>query len=416
MDLPRTDQTRRRRRRWLVAGAVVLLLSGITMAVTHIGPAAPTVERNLLWIDTVKRGEMLREVRGPGSLVPEQISWITARSGARLERIVLRPGAKVTADDVILVLNSPEVTQAAADAALQLKAAEAELSSFQVQLQSALLNAESAAAAAKADYEQAKLRAKVNDELFGKGLVSELDMRLSKVAAEQTEARNAIEQKRFVFAKQAMGPQLAAKAAEVDQIRARAKLRQEEFDALQVRAGMPGILQLIAVDVGAQVAAGTNLARVADPTRLKAEVHISETQAKDIRLGLDASIDTRNGLIAGRVSRIDPAVQNGTVTVDVMLLGKLPSDARPDLSIDGTIELQRLQNVLFVGRPTLARDMTVVRMFKLDPNSSYATRSDVRLGRSSVNTIEILGGLTLGDRVILSDTSQWDGHERIRLN
>ncbi len=416
MDQPRTDQTRRRRKRWIVVGGVLLALVGITVAISQLKPAAPTVERSLVWVDTVKRGEMLRDVRGIGTLVPEQISWIAARSAGRVDRILLHPGADVKPDDVILVLSNPEVAQVATDAASQLKAAEADLQSFKVQLESGLLAAESTAAAAKADFEQAKLRAQVNEELFKKGLVSELDMRLSKVTAEQAQARNTIEQKRFAFARDGVAPQLAMKAAEVDRVRTQAKLRQDELDALDVRAGMAGVLQVVPVEIGAQVAAGANLARVADPSRLKAEVRIAETQAKDVRLGLPASIDTRNGVVEGRVSRIDPAVQNGTVLVDVSLTGELPPGARPDLSIDGTIQLERLEHVVFVGRPAFGQEKSVVGMFKLDPNGLYAIRTPVRLGRSSVNTIEVVSGLKPGDRVILSDTSQWDDHDRIRLN
>jgi len=416
MDRPRTDQTHRRRKRWTLASGIALALVGVAVAVTRLKPAAPTVERSLVWIDTVKRGEMLREVRGIGTLVPEQISWIAARSAGRIDRIVLRPGATVKPEDVILILSNPEVVQAAADTGLQLKASEADLESFKVQLKSGLLASESTAAAAKADYEQAKLRAQVNEDLFKKGLVSELEMRLSKVTAQQAEARNTIEQKRFAFARQGIAPQLATKAAEVDQVRAQTKLRQDELDALEVRAGMAGVLQVVPVEIGAQVAAGANLARVADPSRLKAEVRIAETQAKDIRLGLPASIDTRNGIVKGQVSRIDPAVQNGTVLVDVSLQGELPPGARPDLSIDGTIQLERLEKIVFVGRPTFGQEKSVVGMFKLDADGLYATRIPVHLGRSSVNTIEVVSGLKPGDRVILSDTSQWDDHDRVRLN
>ena len=405
MDRPRTDQTRRRKR-WIVASGIALALVGVTVAVTRLKPAAPTVQRSLVWIDTVKRGEMLREVRGIGTLVPEQISWIAARSAGRIDRIVLRPGATVKPEDVILILSNPEVVQAAADIGLQLEASEADLKSFKVQLESSLLASESMAAAAKADYEQAKLRAQVNEDLFKKGLVSELEMRLSKVTAEQAEARNTIEQKRFAFAREGVAPQLATKAAGVDQVRAQAKLRQDELDALEVRAGMAGVLQVVPVEIGAQVVAGANLARVADPSRLEAEVRIAETQAKDIRLGLPASIDTRNGIVKGQVSRIDPAVQNGTVLVDVSLQGELPPGARPDLSIDGTIQLERLEKVVFVGRPTFGQEKSVVGMFKLDADGLYATRIPVHLGRSSVNTIEVVSGLEPGDRVILSDTSQ----------
>lgn len=392
------------------------MLAGITVALSRLRPAAPTVERNLVWIDTVKRGEMLREVRGIGTLVPEDISWIAARTAGRVESIELRPGAVVKPDDVILTLSNPDVIQAAADAASQLTAAEADLRSFKVQLESGLLAAESTATAAKADFEQARLTAQVNDDLFKKGLVSELEMKLSKVSAEQAQARSTIEQKRFAFARDGIAPQLAVKEAEVERMRSQARLRQEERNALSVRAGMAGVLQVVPVEIGAQVAAGANVARVADPTRLKAEVHVAETQAKDIQLGQVASIDTRNGLVVGHVSRIDPAVQNGTVTVDVALTGPLPLGARPDLSIDGTIELERLENVVFVGRPAFAQDKSVIGLFKLDPGGLYATRSAVRLGRSSVNTVEVVSGLKPGDQVILSDTSQWDDHDRIRLN
>ena len=416
MDLHRTDQNLRRRKLWILGVAIVIALSGITFAISRMKPAAPAVERNLVWIDTVKRGEMLREVRGLGTLVPEQMSWIAARSAGRVDRIDLQPGAIVKPDDVILVLSNPDVSQAAADAESQLKSAEADFRSFKVQLESGLLAAESTAAAAKADYEQAKLRAQVNDDLFKKGLVSELDMRLSKVTAEQAEMRNTIEQKRYLFAKEGIEPQLTVKAAEVDRTRALAKLKGDELEALQVRAGMSGVLQVVPVEIGAQVAAGANLARVADPSRLKAEVHIAESQAKDVQLGQLTSIDTHNGVVAGRVARIDPAVHEGTVRLDVTLTGALPTGARPDLSVEGIIQLERLANVVYVARPAIGQDNRTVGIFKLDQNGQYATRTPVRLGRSSVNTIEIVAGLAPGDRVILSDTSQWDDHDRIRLN
>ncbi len=416
MDRPRTDQNRRRRQRLIIASAIVLVIAGVTVAVARLKPAAPTVERSLVWIDTVKRGPMLRQVRGIGSLVPEEITWLAARTEGRVERIVLRPGAKVAPDDVILVLTNPQVRQAAADADSQLKAAEAEVVNLKVGLESSLLAAESAAAAAKADYEQSKLKAEMNERLFKDGLVAEIDLRLSKVTAEQSEKRSEIEAKRLAFAHTSIAPQLAVKRAEVDRLRAQAKLRHEELAALSVRAGMSGVLQLLPVEVGAQVSPGTNLARVADPTRLKAQVRIAETQAKDVQIGQVASIDTRNGVVDGEVSRIDPSVQNGTVTVDVTLHGELPLGARPDLSIDGTIELERLASVVFVGRPAFGQEKSTVGMFKLDASGAYADRVPVQLGRSSVNAIEIVKGLNTGDRVILSDMSQWDPHDRIRLN
>lgn len=417
MDIPRPDQSKAKRKKRIVYSLVaVAALTGITVLLARLKPAAPTVERSLVWIDTVKRGEMRREVRGLGTLVPEEIRWIAARTQGRVDRIVLRPGAAVTPDSVILQLANPDVVQAAANADSQLKAAEAELLNLRVTLQSGVLAAESAAASAKADYEQSKLRAEVNEQLFKEGLVSALDLRLSKVTAEQAQTRNGIEQKRFAFAKESITPQLAVKEAEVDRFRAQAKLRHDELDALAVRAGMNGVLQLLPVEVGAQVQPGTNLARVADPTKLKAEIRIAETQAKDIQIGQMATVDTRNGVVQGTVARVDPSVQNGTVTVDVTLPAELPRGARPDLSVDGTIELERLDNVIFVGRPAFGQEKSKVSIFKLDAAGSYATRIPVGLGRSSVNYIEIVSGLQPGDRVILSDMSQWDANDRIKLN
>ncbi len=417
MDIPRPDQSKAKRRKRVAYTTIAgLALIGITILLARLKPAAPNVDRNVVLIDTVKRGEMRREVRGLGTLVPEEIRWIAARTEGRVDRIILRPGAVVSSDSVIIQLINPDVNQAAANADSQLKAAEAELLNLGVTVQSGVLAAESVAAVAKAEYEQAKLKAAVNEELFKEGLVSALDLKLSQVTAEQAATRNAIEQKRFAFAKDSVAPQLAVKQAEVDRLRDQAKLKHDELDALAVRAGMNGVLQVLPVEVGAQVQPGTNLARVADPTKLKAEIRIAETQARDIQIGQHATIDTRNGIAEGAVSRIDPAVQNGTVTVDVSLPGELPRGARPDLSVDGTIELERLDNVVYVGRPAFGQERSNVGMFKLDPSGEYATRTPVRLGRSSVNTIEIVSGLEPGDRVIVSDMSQWDASDRIRLN
>lgn len=418
MDIPRPDQSKaKRKKRIIYISATVIALAGITVLLARLKPAAPTVDRNLVWIGDVKRGEMLREVRGLGTLVPEDITWIAARTQGRVDKIVLRPGAKVTPESVILLLSNPDVVRTATDADSQLKAAEAEYANLKVQLQSGVLAAESTAASAKANFEQAKLRAQVNEQLFKDGLVSPLELRLSNVTAEQAETQNTIEQKRYTFTKESIAPQLAVKAAEVDRLRDQAKLRHDELDALTVRAGMVGVLQLLPVDVGQQVQPGTNLARVADPHRLKAEVRIAETQARDIQIGQAAQIDTRNGIVAGVVQRIDPSVQNGTVTVDVHITGDLShTGARPDLSVDGTIELERLTNVVYVGRPAFGQEHSTVGIFKLDPDGSYANRVQVQLGRSSVNTIEIVSGLVPGDRVILSDMSQWDANDRIKLN
>ncbi len=417
MDIPRPSQAKAKRRKRILLGvAVVVVLAAITFGLSTLKPAAPTVDRNLVWVDTVKRGRIDRQVRGLGVLVPEDVRWIAARTQGRVDRIILRPGAVVEPDSVIVELTNPEVEQAAEAALSQLTAAEAELVNLKVQLERQLLEAEASAARAKADFEQSRLRAEVNEELFRDGLVSPLELQLSKVTAEEAATRHQIEQKRFAFAKDSIAPQLAVKEAEVNRARATARLRKAELDALHVRAGVAGVLQQLPLEIGQQVQPGANLARVADPKRLKAEVRIAETQAKDIQIGQTAFIDTRNGVVEGRVSRVDPAVQNGTVLVDVTIDDELPRGARPDLSVDGTIQLERLEDVVFVGRPAFGQERSTIQIFRLEPNGSYAARTQVELGRSSVNTIEIVRGLQPGDRVILSDMSQWDGADRIRLN
>jgi HlyD family secretion protein len=417
MDIPRPNAAKEKRRKRIIAASIAAVaLIGVTVALSRLKPAAPTVDRNLVWIDTVKRGPMVRQVRGLGTLVPEEIRWIAARTEGRVDRIVLRPGAQVTPDSVILVLSNPTVVEAAVSAESQLKSSEAELGNFKMTLQKSVLDAEATLARSKSEFETTRLHAEVNDELFKDGLVSALELRSSKVAAEDASTQYDIEQKRYAFTKESIAPQLAVKEAEVDRVRAQAKLRRDEADALNVRAGMPGVLQVLPVEVGAQVQPGANLARVADPARLKAEVRIAETQAKDIQIGQVASIDTRNGIVAGHVSRVDPSVQNGTVTVDVSLDGELPRGARPDLSVDGTVELERLDDVVYVGRPAFGQERSTVQIFKLDADGVYALRTPVQLGRSSVNTIEIVNGLRPGDRVILSDMTPQDANERIRLN
>lgn len=417
MDIARPDQSKQKRRRLIqrvsIAAAVLI---AVTIWLAQLKPASPTVERSLVFIDTVKRGPMVRQVRGLGTLVPEEIRWIPARTQARVERIILRPGAAVEPDSVILVLHNPDVEQLAANAESQLAAAEAEFVNLKVQVQRDVLTAESLAAAAKADFEQAKLRDEVNEKLFKQGLVTELDLKVGRITSEQAAARHTIEQKRFAFAKEMVGPQLAVKEGELGRLRAQAKLRRDDVAALSVRAGMSGVLQLLPVEIGAQVQPGANIARVANPTRLKAEVRVAETQAKDIQIGQVAEVDTRNGVVAGKVSRVDPSVQNGTVTVEIALTGDLPRGARPDLSIDGMIELERLNEVVFVGRPAFGQEKSTVGIFRLEAEGAYAARTRVQLGRSSVNTIEIVSGLAPGDRVILSDMSQWDANDRIKLN
>jgi HlyD family secretion protein len=417
MDIQRPSQAKAKlRKRIYIGSAIGLALIAVTVLLARLKPAVPSVDRSLVWVEAVKRGPMVRQVHGPGTLVPVDIRWIAARTQGRVERIVLLPGAPVEPDSVIIVLSNPDVTQAAIDTESQLKAEEATYANLKFTVQRNVLDSESSAATAKAQFEEARLQAQVNDELFKDGLVSELTLRLSKVTAEQDETMNSIAQKQFAFAQNSVAPQLAVEEAKVDQLRANARLKLAEADALNVRAGMSGILQVVPVEVGAQVTPGTNLARVADPSRLKAQIQIAETQAKDVLIGQSAEVDTRNGIATGKVARVDPSVQNGTVTVDVALPGELPKGARPDLSVDGVIELEHLDDVVYVGRPAFGQEHSTANIFRLDADGVYADRTQVELGRSSVNTIEIVKGLVPGDKVILSDMSQWDAHDRIKLN
>ena len=420
MDIARPNAAKEKRRKRIVYSVItVVVLIGITVALSRLKPAAPTVDKNLVWMDPVKRGPMVRQVRGLGTLVPEEIRWVAARTQGRVDKIILRPGAPVQPDSIILELANPDVVSGAANADSQLHAAEAQFSNLRVQLESGLLASEATAARAKSDFETTKLQAEVREELFRDGLVSELELKLAKATASQAAISNQIEQKRYAFAQDSIKPQLAVQEAEVERLRSLSKLRHEELEALTVRASMTGVLSALPVEVGAQVQPGEKLARVADPLKLKAEVRIAETQAKDIAIGQIAQIDTRNGIVEGRVSRIDPAVQNGTVLVDVTIVNELPRGSRPDLSVDGTIELERLNEVVYVGRPAFGQEKTTVGIFKANGDKNTATeaaRVQVKLGRSSVNTIEILEGLQPGDWVILSDMSQWDSNDRIRLN
>ncbi len=417
MDIPRPNAAKDKRRRLILIGAgAAIVLTGVTIFLAQLKPAAPTVERSLVWIDTVKQGPMVRQVRGLGTLVPVDIRWLAARTSGRVERIVLRPGAVVQPDSLILELSNPDVEQAALNATLSLKAGEAELESLIAQTDRNLLEMEARAAGVKSDYERARLQAEVNEELFKDGLVASVVLKQSKVSAEAADACWVIEQKRLELARRTRDAQIAPKEAEVARLRAQADLARRDAEALHVRAGVAGVLQALPLDVGQQVNPGSNLARVADPTNLKAEIRIAETQAKDIVIGLLASVDTRNGVVTGRVARIDPAVANGTVLVDVALTGDLPKGARPDLSVDGTVELERLENVVYVGRPAFGQERSTVGVFRLDGDDRIATRTPVQFGRSSVNTIEIVAGLQPGDRVILSDMSNWDSTDRVRLN
>lgn len=416
MDVARGPEVLRRKRiKQAIYGTTIIAVVGlITLALSRMQPAAPTVERATVWIDTVHRGSMIRQVRGLGILVPKEIRWIPATTQGRVERRLAQQGDLVTPDTVLLELSNPDVQQAAVESESQLKGAAAQLANLRIQLRNQLLAQQAAAATVQAEFSQAKLQAESDAQLAGQGLIGELTMKLSKVRAEELAIRNEIEQKRLGSVAEAMQAQLTVQQAEVDRLRGLHQLRQNQVASLRVRAGVKGVLQQVAVEVGQQVAPGTNLARVSDPSNLKAELRIAETQAKDILINQKATIDTRNGVIPGHVVRIDPAAQNGTVAVDVELDAELPRGARPDLSVDGTIELERLESVLYVGRPAFGQESSTVGLFKLIEGGE-AIRTNVKLGRSSVNTVEILDGLRDGDQVILSDMSAQDAFDRIRL-
>ncbi|HXT41229.1 MAG TPA: HlyD family efflux transporter periplasmic adaptor subunit [Candidatus Angelobacter sp.] len=422
MDVARPDIARKRRRRRVLysAGGLAILVL-ITIGLSRLQPAAPVVENP--WTDTVKRGEMLCQVHGNGTLVPEEILWIPTLNAGRVQKILVLPGAAVKADTVLVELSNPDVEQAAFDAEWQLKAAEADLANLRVQLDTARLNQQSILATAQANYSSAKLDFEVNDELAKAGLVPALTLKQAKTKAEELAKLLEIEQERLNISADATKAQLAAQQAKVEQYRAQLQLKRRQVDALKIRAGIDGVLQklgdasaTVMLQEGQQLAPGANVARVANPAKLKAEIKISETQAKDIALDQKALVDTRNGVIPGHVVRIDPAAQNGTRTVDVALDGPLPKGAVPDLSVDGTIELERLNEVMFVGRPVQGQPDSTVGIFKVINGGKEAVRVPVKLGRSSVSTIEIVEGLQVGDKVILSDMSAYDTHTRVRVN
>src|SRR5205085_2414804 len=376
MDVPREGvAAKKRKRRILIIAASAVGLILATFALSRLKPAAPSVDRSSVWIDTVKKGPMVRQVRGLGTLVPEEIRWIPANTEGSVEKILIWPGTKVEAGDVILELTSPELEQSAHEAESKAKAAEADLATEKATLQGELLNQESKAAAAHSAYEQAKMERQTNDQLAKNGLVAALVYKTSKIKEEECQKTDDIEQKRFAFARDSIQPQLASKQAAVDQANQLAKLKLDQVEALHVKAGMSGVLQQLPVDVGQRVKIGDNLARVADPTKLKAEIKIAETQAKDIQIGEKVTIDTRNGVVAGRVIRVDPAVEQGTVKVDAQIDGELPKGARPDLTVDGTIELERLEDVIYVGRPAFGQENNTVGIFKIVNGSSDAVRT-----------------------------------------
>jgi HlyD family secretion protein len=416
MDIARPSNLRQKRiRQAATIGVGLIIIAAVSVGLSRLQPAAPTVEAATLWPDTVKRGPMIRQVHGLGTLVPEDIRWIPATTQGRVERILLRPGTTVTPNSVILELSNDQLETDVQDAELKLLASEASLANLRVQMQNDLLQQKATAASVEADYNKARMQFEMNEALAKDRLVSELVLRQSKLDAEQLDVRRGIAQEQLSTRAESSRAQIAVQQSSVDQARAVLQLKQRQRGELHVRAGLTGMLQLVPVDVGQQVAPGTNLARVANPARLKAEVKIAETQAKDVQIGQAATIDTRNGVVTGRVIRIDPSVQNGTRTVDVSLEGELPKGAVPDLSVDGTIELERLNDVIYMGRPAFAQEQGTVGIFKVDASGSQASRVQVQLGKSSVNTVEVVSGLQPGDKVILSDMSAWDAFERVRL-
>ena len=418
MDIQRTGEAQKKRTRRIIWGAVALVaILLVTLGLGQLKPAAPTVDKATVWMDTVQRGPMQREVRGPGTLVAEDIRFIPAIVDGRIERIPALPGVTVTKDTILVEMSNPDLEQNAAEAQSQLRAAEADYKDLKARLDRDLLNEQSQAASVESQSQQSKLQAEADVKLAKDGLIPEITMKKSTMQSATLAQQSAFERQKVKQNALSAEAQLAAQRARVNQAQAVYELRRRQVENLHVRAGIDGVLQELPVQVGQKVAPGANLARVAQPDHLKAELRIPETQAKDVVKGQSAQIDTRNGIVSGHVSRVAPSVQDGTVVVDVQLdKGTLPKGARVDLSVDGTILIERLDNVLYVGRPAYGQPNSKVQMFKVIDNDKEAVRVPVQLGRSSVNTIEIVGGLNVGDKVILSDTSAWDGHDRLRLN
>ncbi len=413
MDIPR--EPKGKGRRWLYVGGGIVAVVVITVALSRLGPAAPSVDRSTIWTDVVKRGEMVRQVRGPGTLVSEQIRWIVALTAGRVERILLDPGAEVDSSTIILLLSNPDVEIQALEAQSQLTNAEAYLVELQTRLEGQRLSQASLVATVRSQCQEATRNLSRDEDLAQQGLISDIELQNSRDRAEELKTRLQIEEQRLEVMTDAVDSQIAAQRAQVTRLRSIAEFKQNLVESMEVMAGVSGVLAEMPLEEGQWVRPGDYLARVVQPGRLRAELRIPETQARDVAVGQRAWIDTRNDTIPGRVVRIDPAVQAGSVTVDVRLEGALPREARPDLSVDGTIELERLDDVLYVGRPAYGQANSLVGLFKVVDDGRGAVRVTVRLGRASVSTIEVIEGLSVGDEVILSDMSAWDEHDRVRL-
>ena len=417
MDIPRKSQARRRRiLRALYAIIFLGAVAGITLALRNLKPAPPSVERAAVWVGTVKRGNIKREVRGPGTLVPEEIRWVVAQTSGRVERRLVQPGAFVKADTILMELSNPQLEQEVLTAQSDWKSAESNFADFRVKLEVDELNFEANVARLESDYSTAKMKFEAQENLAIYGLTTDLDVRQAKILAENLQSQIGLQKALKEKNKESIAAQLAIKQREIDKLHAIYDLRRNELDELKVRAGVAGVLQEVKVEEGKQVGIGLELARVANPNRLKAELKIMETQAKDVQIGQIVSIDTRNGIIPGHVIRKDPTVILTNVIVDVALEGDLPKGAIPDLSVDGPIELERLNNVIYVERPTQGQEGSTIGLFKLTPDGREAVRIQVKIGRVSVSTVEVLSGLNPGDQVILSDMSAQDAFDRIRLN
>lgn len=412
MDIPRAPA--RKRSRWILGTFGVVTLVGVTLAVGRLDPASPTVDAGV-WLDTVQHGTFVRQVRGPGTLVPEQIRYISAVTAGRVEQVLVQPGTEVTHETELLILSNPDVQLQLMEAQRQVATGEANLATLRATLENQRLSQEATVASARSQYNEAERKRGAYEELTERGLFSELDYLTLKDSAEELATRLEIEVKRLSFIEQSMEAQLAAQQVELQRLRGLVEFQQRYAESLRVTAGTTGVLRELPLQEGQWVNPGQQMAVVVQPGRLRAELRVPETQAKDVVVGQRAAIDTRNGIIDGRVVRIDPAVANGTVTVDVALDGELPRGARPDLSVDGTIEIERLEDVLYVGRPAYGQAESTIGLFRVEPGGDHARRVPVQTGRGSVNSMEIRSGLQEGDVVILSDMSRWDDAERVRM-